>query len=130
MDRMTRVLSVDKGRSQMRVQAQMGVRDLAAAAKAAGLATPRFTLPWWAELTLGGVLATTAHGSGFKVTHQLVSSGGRLVLTAESGLGPACRRPCCCPPDPWLCVPHALMLRPGCLPTRAPHMPFAHTAPV
>ena len=75
MDRMTKVLSVDKAAAQMNVQAQMAVRDLVAAVKEAGLATPRSTLPWWAELTLAGVMSTTAHGTGFNVTHQLVGGG-------------------------------------------------------
>lgn len=76
------VLSVDQASSRMSVQAQITLRDLYAAATAAGLSVPRSGLPWWQGLTLGGAMATSSHGTGLNTTSMIVSSraprrGGR-----------------------------------------------------
>lgn len=72
------MLAVDKANNRMRVQAQMMTKDLYPAATAAGLSVPRSSLPWWQELTLGGVVATSSNGTGLNVTSMIVS-GRRLA---------------------------------------------------
>lgn len=74
MDKMTKVLSVDSAKKQMRVQAQMTLKELYAAADAADMSTPRSALPWWQGLTLAGVFATSSHGTGNNVTSMIVSA--------------------------------------------------------
>lgn len=69
------VLAVDKATRRMRVQAQITLKDLYPAATAAGLSVPRGSLPWWQGLTLGGIMATSSHGSGLNETSSVVSSG-------------------------------------------------------
>ncbi|WIA11663.1 hypothetical protein OEZ85_011764 [Tetradesmus obliquus] len=71
MDKMTKVLSVDSAKKQMRVQAQMTLKELYAAADAADMSTPRSALPWWQGLTLAGVFATSSHGTGNNVTSMI-----------------------------------------------------------
>jgi FAD/FMN-containing dehydrogenase len=76
LEKMNKVLAVDKEKQQLRVQGQMTMKDFYAAADEAGLSVPRFGLPWWQGLTLGGVFSTASHGSGNNVTHMIVSSWG------------------------------------------------------
>ncbi|KAF8060339.1 GULLO1 [Scenedesmus sp. PABB004] len=66
--RLNRVLAVDKARLTMRVGAGMRYTELLKAATAAGMSVQLGTPPAYAGLTLGGVLATTAHGSGDRTT--------------------------------------------------------------
>jgi FAD/FMN-containing dehydrogenase len=73
LEKMDKVLAVDKAKQQLRVQGQMTLNKLYAAADEAGLSVPRFGLPWWQGLTLAGVFATASHGSGNNVTHMIVS---------------------------------------------------------
>jgi FAD/FMN-containing dehydrogenase len=73
MDKMTKVLSVDKDKKQLRVQAQMNLKDLYATADANDMSTPRSALPWWQGLTLAGVFATSSHGTGNNATSMIVS---------------------------------------------------------
>ncbi|GBF95589.1 FAD FMN-containing dehydrogenase [Raphidocelis subcapitata] len=63
---MDRVLSTDPAIHTMRVQAGMTVRQLLEAATAAGMSVPLGTVPAFADLMLGGVLLTGAHGSNYK----------------------------------------------------------------
>jgi FAD/FMN-containing dehydrogenase len=77
MDKMTKVLSVDKGKKQLRVQAQMNLKDLYATADANDMSTPRSALPWWQGLTLAGVFATSSHGTGNNATSMIVSATPR-----------------------------------------------------
>lgn len=72
MDQMTRVLSVDQGKKQIRVQAQMTLKGLYEAAAANQMSTPRSALPWWQGLTLGGIFSTSSHGTGLNATSMLV----------------------------------------------------------
>lgn len=74
MDKMINVLSVDKDKKQLRVQAQMHLKDLYATADANDMSTPRSALPWWQGLTLAGVFATSSHGTGNNVTSMIVSA--------------------------------------------------------
>jgi len=73
LEKMNKVLGVDKEKKQMKVQAQMTLKNLYDAADAAQLSTPRSALPWWQGLTLGGVFSTSSHGTGNNVTHMIVS---------------------------------------------------------
>lgn len=70
---MNKVLAVNKEAKQLKVQAQMTLKNLYDAADAAGLSTPRSALPWWQGLTLGGVFSTASHGTGNNATHMIVS---------------------------------------------------------
>jgi FAD/FMN-containing dehydrogenase len=74
MDKMTKVLSVDKDKKQLRVQAQMTLKDLYATADANDMSTPRSALPWWQGLTLAGVFSTSSHGTGNNATSMIVSA--------------------------------------------------------
>jgi FAD/FMN-containing dehydrogenase len=47
LDGMNKLLSVDAAKRQLRVQAQMTVRQLLQAANANSLSVPRAALPWW-----------------------------------------------------------------------------------
>ncbi|WIA15659.1 hypothetical protein OEZ85_002285 [Tetradesmus obliquus] len=71
LEKMDKVLAVDKEKQQLRVQGQMTLKGFYEAADAAGLSVPRFGLPWWQGLTLGGVFSTASHGSGNNVTHMI-----------------------------------------------------------
>jgi FAD/FMN-containing dehydrogenase len=74
LEKMNKVLAVDKQKQQLRVQGQMTLKEFYTAADAAQLSVPRFGLPWWQGLTLGGVFSTASHGSGNNVTHMIVST--------------------------------------------------------
>jgi FAD/FMN-containing dehydrogenase len=73
LEKMNKVLGVDKEKQQLRVQGQMTLKEFYTAADEAHLSVPRFGLPWWQGLTLGGVFSTASHGSGNNVTHMIVS---------------------------------------------------------
>jgi FAD/FMN-containing dehydrogenase len=73
---MNKVLQVDKAAYTMEVQAQMMLSQLFAAATAAGMSPPS-VMPAWAELSLAGIMASSAHGSGRNISSVIVS--GRLV---------------------------------------------------
>lgn len=73
LEKMNKVLAVDQAKKQIKVQAQMTLKGLYDAADANNLSTPRSALPWWQGLTLGGVFATSSHGTGNNVTHMIVS---------------------------------------------------------
>lgn len=93
LEKMNKVLSIDQASKQIKVQAQMTLKNLYDAADAAHLSTPRFGLPWWQGLTLGGVFATSSHGSGNNVTHMIVSLLMSVVLSVTAAASPthACR---------------------------------------
>lgn len=71
-ERLNKVLAVDRAKNQMRVGAGMDVKELTTAATKAGMSVPVGSMPAYAGLTLGGVLLTSAHGSGFGTVHNLV----------------------------------------------------------
>lgn len=73
MDKMIKTLGVDHGKKQLRVQAQMTLKDLYAVADANQMSNPRSALPWWQGLTLAGIFSTSSHGTGRNVTSMLVS---------------------------------------------------------
>jgi FAD/FMN-containing dehydrogenase len=73
MDQMTKVLAVNVTSYTMRVQAQMTMQHLYEAATAAGMSVVGGLLPAWAGLTLGGVMAASAHGSGYNTRSTVVS---------------------------------------------------------
>lgn len=77
MDHMTRVLSVDKAATVMRVQAQIPLRDFYTNATAVGMSPPRSSLPWWQGLTLAGIFASSSHGSGLNTTSMIVRRRAR-----------------------------------------------------
>lgn len=73
LEKMNKVLSVDKEAKQIKVQAQMTLKGFYDTADAAHLSIPVEALPWWQGLTLGGVFATSSHGTGNNATHMIVS---------------------------------------------------------
>lgn len=73
LDNMTQVLSVDHDSNQMRVQTGMFITQLLQEAGKANMSCPLGSVPAFGDLTLGGVLATGAHGSGHLATSSLVS---------------------------------------------------------
>lgn len=71
MDKMTKVLSLDKATNQLKVQAQIPIKGLLEYATENGISPPRSALPWWQGLTLAGIYATASHGTGLNVTSSL-----------------------------------------------------------
>lgn len=72
---MNGVVDVDESRCRMTVEAGMTLLELARGMEAAGMSIPAGALSIYANLTVGGVILASAHGSGFGT----VSSLGDLV---------------------------------------------------
>ncbi|KAI8475771.1 MAG: hypothetical protein J3K34DRAFT_517181 [Monoraphidium minutum] len=93
---MARVLAVDKPKLQMRVQPGIHLWALTQEAHAAGMTVPLGSIPVFGSLTLGGVIAAGAHGSGggpgaadtpMAMVREVVwvdAAGGRRVATPAS----------------------------------------------
>jgi hypothetical protein len=84
-DKLNRVLAVDKAANTMRVGAGMDLNELTAEATKAGMSVRVGALPYYAGLTLGGVLMTSAHGSGDRTWSKLADTV--LELTWVDGKG-------------------------------------------
>lgn len=83
LQNMSKVLAVDKAGYRMRVQAGMLVTQLLKEATAAGMSVPLGAVPAFGDLSLGGVLATGAHGTGLGATSSLVSAAGCWLTDAS-----------------------------------------------
>ena len=77
---MNAVLSVDSSSGEMRVQAQILLSKLYEAATAARLSVPLGVVPAWAGLSVAGIIAASAHGSGRNSSSTLVRGGGAAVM--------------------------------------------------
>eukprot|EP00878_Enallax_costatus_P025086 GHUV01026807.1.p1 GENE.GHUV01026807.1~~GHUV01026807.1.p1 ORF type:complete len:612 (+),score=124.44 GHUV01026807.1:250-2085(+) len=71
MDQMNQVLHVDHAKLQLKLQAQMNLKGLIAAADANDMSIPVTAVPWWQRLTLGGIFSTASHGSGNNATSMI-----------------------------------------------------------
>ncbi|KAL3685133.1 hypothetical protein R1sor_003155 [Riccia sorocarpa] len=68
---MNRVVAVDHGRHRLTVEAGMTMQNLADAAVSNGMSVPVGVLPVYGNLTVGGVISTSAHGTGAGVDSTL-----------------------------------------------------------
>lgn len=76
---LNRIVSVDEERHQLTVQSGMTIQGLVDAAEANGMTVPCTVVPVYGNLTLSGVVATSAHGSGLHPVSQL----GNLITKVK-----------------------------------------------
>lgn len=72
IDKLDQVTTVDKSKWQVTAQAGLRIDRLQAWAEANGMSTERGAPSTYAELSIGGVLATGGHGTGYNITSNLV----------------------------------------------------------
>ncbi|KAL3685135.1 hypothetical protein R1sor_003157 [Riccia sorocarpa] len=68
---MNRVVAVDHGRHRLTVESGMTMENLADAAVRNGMSVPVGVLPVYGNLTVGGVISASAHGTGAGVDNSL-----------------------------------------------------------
>lgn len=76
---MNRVVSMNRTSGLARIQPALNITAFLKAATRAGLSVPRLSLPAWGGLTLGGIVATSAHGAGYNVTSTICSVVTRVT---------------------------------------------------
>lgn len=70
-DKMNKTVAHDPEKHTMTIQAGMKLREFAAEATRLGMSIQVGSLPAYAGLTVGGVLSTSAHGSGDQATSTI-----------------------------------------------------------
>lgn len=87
---MNRVVAVDNDHHQMTVEAGMTLRELTLAAEANHMSVPAGTLPFYGNLTVGGSIMTSAHGTAYRTATSLgnlvqklkwVNANGEVILS-------------------------------------------------
>ena len=68
---LNRVVEADGERHQLTVEAGMTLRELTLTAEANDMSVPLGALSLYANLTVGGVILSSAHGSGYQTTSSL-----------------------------------------------------------
>jgi L-gulonolactone oxidase len=87
---MNRVVAVDNDHHQMTVEAGMTLRELTLAAEANHMSVPAGTLSIYGNLTIGGSIMTSAHGTAYRTATSLgdlvqklkwVNANGEVILS-------------------------------------------------
>jgi FAD/FMN-containing dehydrogenase len=71
---LSRILGVDKAKKQVRVQAGVRLYEIQRVAAENKLAVPVGTLTDHGDLTIGGVITTSSHGTGLRTASSMVSA--------------------------------------------------------
>lgn len=78
-----KILEVDRANYVVRAQSGLKVLDLLRWAEKNGMSAPLGAPANYAELTLGGVIATDAHGTGSNVSSTMVRARSRHATAME-----------------------------------------------
>lgn len=84
-DKMNKTVSYDSQKHIMTIQAGMKLREFTAEATRVGMSVQVGSLPAYAGLTVGGVLSTSAHGSGDQATSTICDTLISLTWVDQHG---------------------------------------------